>query len=425
MSQKKLTIGLIGGGTVGNSVLELLEQTGSKLKSRHGLVFYIKRIAEKDAKRRMTLKRFGGILCKNAKQILDDTEIDTVIEVIGGKVDAEKIIIEALKKRKNVVTGNKGLLASHGKRLFKEASKYNCYLGFRAALTGCQEIRNLLEYGVTSKTVLGIFNGTTNYILSKMDENSMSFSDALKEAQKLGYAEKDPSLDIDGGDSANKLILTVRLAFAHNLKLEDFHFEGIRDVEIQDVQFAKELGYTIKLLGVMKKENNILEVRVHPCLIPEDTLLASVKGVYNGIRVISDAGEVNDWTAEGAGGRAAAGAIIRDLIDIANETKFRLPELGGKLCIKKMSSVKCKYYIRLSAVNKPGVLAKIASVLAKHNINIRSVIQKGEEIETIVPIIVITDEAMEKEAQKAIKMIDSLPIVKRRTKLIRIEECVS
>ncbi len=425
MSKKKVIIGLIGAGTVGNGVIKLLEETARELKSRHGLIFYIKRIAEKDPKRRKALKQSGHILCKNVNEILDDPEIDTVIEVISGIGDAKEIIKGSLKKRKNVVTGNKRLLALSGEGLFKLASQYDCHLGFRAALTGCQVIQSHLEYGVTIKSILGIFNGTTNYILSEMEDNNMSFADALKEAQRLGYAEKDPSLDIDGRDTANKVILTARLAFAHRLKREDFYCEGIRDIRIQDVEFAKQQGYAIKLLGIIREENNILEVRVHPCLVPKDTLLASVKGVHNGIRVISDAGEVNNWTAEGAGGRAAAGAIIYDLIDIANETKLRLPELVRKPSIKKMPSLKCKYYIRVRVMNKPAVLAKIASALAKHNINIRSVVQKGVDIGAIVPIVIITDEAMEKEVQKAAKTINSLPIVKSRMKLIRIEECVS
>ncbi|MCK4261734.1 homoserine dehydrogenase [bacterium] len=424
MKEKKLTIGLIGLGTVGYSVFDLLEERKNELKKQHGLNFYLKRIVEKDPKKKKNLKSFRGILCKNVEEILGDSEIDTVIELIGGIDPAHKIIREALKRKKNVVTGNKHLLGLHGKSLFREANKNNRYLGFRAAMTGCHQVLNHLEYGGTIKSILGVFNGTTNYILSQMEENDMSFSDALKQAQKLGYAERDPSLDIDGLDSAYKLILIVRLAFVYNLKPDSFYIEGIRNIEIQDVQFAKELGYAIKLLGIVKRENNALEVRVHPCLVPKNKSLALLKGVENGIEIIDEARGNGGLIAEGAGGNPAASAVLADLIDIANDSGIYLPEPIEKLSIKKMPLIKCKYYIRFNAINKPGVLAKIASVLAKYNINIRKVIQKGEEIGAVMPIIIITDEAVEREAQKAVKIIDKLPIVKSKTKLIRIEEKV-
>lgn len=424
MKEKKLTIGLIGLGTVGYSFFNLLEERKNELKKQHGLNFYLKKIAEKDPKKKKTLKSFSGIFCKNVEEILGDPEIDTVIELIGGINPANGIIKEALKSKKNVVSGNKELLATLGSKLFKKASTNNCYLGFRAALTGCHQILSHLEYGGAIKSILGIFNGTTNYILSQMEKNNMSFSDALERAEKLGYAERNSSLDISGKDSAHKLMLIVRLAFGYSLKRKDFHIEGIEDIEIQDVQFAKELGYVIKLLGIIKRENNILEVRTHPCLISKNSPLAGLKDVENGIEIVDKARGNTALIAEGAGGNPAASAILADLFDIANDSGIHLPEPIEKFSIKKISLIKCKYYIRFNAINKPGVLAKIASVLAKHNINIRKVIQKGEEIGAVMPIIIITDEAIEKEAQKAVKIIDKLPIVKSKTKLIRIEEQV-
>ena len=426
MKEKKMTIGLIGLGTVGYGVFNLLKKRENELKKQHGIVFSLKKIVDRHPEKQTNISSFSNLLCKNAKDILNDTEIDTVIELIGGENPAYEIIKEALRKKKNVVTGNKQLLAEHGDKLFKEAAKNNRYLGFRAAMTGCHQVISHLEYGGTIKSILGVFNGTTNYILSQMENNNISFSDALEKAQKLGYAEKDPSLDIGGFDTAHKVILITRLAFAYNLKKKDFYIEGIKDIEIQDVVFARELGYAIKLLGIIKKEKGVLEVRVHPCLIPKNKTLALVKGVENGIEIIYEARGNNGYVAEGAGANPAASAVIADLLDLANDSRISLPEPVEKLSIKKMYLVRCKYYIRFNAINKPGVLAKISSVLAKHSINIRTVIKKGEEIGAIVPIIIITDEASERDTQKALKIIDKLPIIERKskTKLIRIEEKV-
>jgi len=424
MKEKKLTIGLIGLGTVGYSVFNLLKKRKNELKKHHGIVFSLKKIADKHIEKKKNLNSFSGILCKNAKDILNDPEIDTVIELIGSEPPAYEIIKEALRNKKNVVTGNKHLLAEQGDKLFKEATKNNRYLGFRAAMTGCHQVLSHLEYGGTIKSILGVFNGTTNYILCQMENNDISFPDALEKAQKIGYAERDPALDVNGFDTAHKVILIARLAFAYNLKKNNFYIEGIKDIEIQDVHFAKELGYAIKLLGIIKKENGVLEVRVHPCLIPKNKTLAIVKGVENGIEIIDEARGNNGYVAEGAGGDPAASAVLADLLDLANDSRISLPEPVEKLSIKKMALVRCKYYIRFNAINKPGVLAKISSVLAKHSINIRSVVQKGEKIGAVTPIIVITDEALERDAQKAIKIIDNLPVVKNKTKLIRIEEKV-
>lgn len=424
MKEKKISLGLIGLGTVGASVFDLLEKRKDELKRQHGLNFHLKRIAEKDPKKRKNLSSFRGILSKEAEEILNDPEIGTVIELIGSVEPAYQIIKEALKRKKNVVTGNKRLLALHGKSLFKEAYRNNCCLGFRAAMTGCHQVLNHLEYGGTIKSIVGVFNGTTNYVLSEMEENNITFLKALKQAQRLGYAEKDPSLDIDGLDSAHKLILVTRLAFAYDLKLDHFYIEGIRNIALEDVQFARELGYVIKLLAIIKREDNVLEARLHPCLIPKDRPLALIKGVENGIEIIDQVRGKGGLIAEGAGGGPAASAVLADLIDLAHGSGVHLPQLTEELSLKKMPLISSKYYIRFNALNKPGVLAKIASVLAKNNINIRSVIQKGEELGAMVPIIIITDEALEKETQKAVKIIDALPLVKSKTKLIRIEEKV-
>ncbi len=422
MRDKKLTVGLIGAGTVGRSTLGLLQKRKAELRTRHGLSFCVKRIAEKDPKKRRGLEAFGSIVSHDFDAILNDPEIDTVVELIGGITPAYDIVIEALRRKKNVVTANKYLLATRGERVFKEARKNNCYLGFRAAITGCHQAKNHLEYGGTIKSILGVFNGTTNYILWRMEEDDTDFSNALKKAQELGYAERNASLDIDGFDSAHKMIVVARLAFAHQLKLNDFHIEGIGGIKIDDVRYAKELGYVVRLLGTIRRDGNSLEVRLHPCLVGKDKQLAHLKGVQNGIEITDEARGNNSLVALGAGGDPAGSAVLADLIDIANDTVLQLPATRKQFRVKKMSQVKCEYYLRFNAVNKPGVLAKIATVLARHGINIRTVIQKGPGPRAVTPIIVITDRALERETQKAVRAIDQLPITRGKTELIRLAE---
>jgi homoserine dehydrogenase len=422
MSEKKLTVGLIGVGTVGRSTLGLLQKRRDELRSRHALTFHVKRIAEKDPRKRKGLKAFGAVVSQDVHALLNDPEIDTVVELIGGEHPAYEIILEALRKKKNVVTGNKQLIATLGEKLFKEARKNNCYLGFRASITGCHQVKNHLEYGGTIKSILGVYNGTTNYILSRMEEADVSLSDALKEAQDLGFAERNASLDIDGSDSAHKMIVVTRLAFAHELKKADFHIEGIEGIKREDVRYAKELGYGVRLLGTIRRDGNSLEVRLHPCLVGKDKQLAHLKGVQNGIEITDEARGNNSLVALGAGGDPAGSAVLADLIDIANDTVLQLPATRKQFRVKKMSQVKCEYYLRFNAVNKPGVLAKIATVLARHGINIRTVIQKGPGPRAVTPIIVITDRALERETQKAVRAIDQLPITRGKTELIRLAE---
>jgi homoserine dehydrogenase len=422
MKEKKITIGLIGLGTVGFSVFNLLNQRKEELLKQHGINFYLKMIMEKDKEKIKKIKNFSGIYCQNIEEMLNDPEIDTVVELIGGIDPAKEMILKSLKKSRNVVTGNKQLLAVFGDKLFKEARKNNAFLGFRAAMTGCHSVLNHLQYGGMIKSIIGVFNGTTNFILSQMDENNMDFSDALKKAQELGFAEKNPSLDIEGRDTAHKAILITRLAFMCHLKPSEIYIEGIKNIDLKDMEYAKEFGYTIKLLGIIKKEKNTLEIRIHPCLIPNKKAMALIKGAENSIEIIDDARGVGGLIAEGAGGNPAASAIVADLIDIANDSKVFMPDAVGKYVIKKISKIKSKYYFRFNALNKPGVLGKISTILARHNINIKNVTQKGDKIGNFVPVIIITYEAQEREVQKAIKKIDNSSITNSKTKIIRIEE---
>lgn len=420
---KRINIGLVGFGTVGSSVKSTIDKRKGEIKKQHNFEFNIKRIAEKkDFERK---KRVPEELLSTVDDIIQDPEIDTVIELIGGEDPAKDIIVKALRNKKNVITANKELLADYGDFLIREARKNGCYFGFRAAMTGCYEVLDRLYYGGTVESVIGVFSGTCNYILTEMEKSNKDFDQILKQAQDLGYAERDPSLDIDAVDTKYKLMAIARLVLAASLRRKNFYVEGIRGISLQDIQFAKKLGYKIKLLGIIKREGEEVDIRAHPALIPQDKILASLRGVENCIQINDILKGEGSLVAAGAGGNPAAMAVFSDLIDTAREVKIHWPTVKKEISIKRINSIKCKYYMRFSAINQPGVLAKVASALAKFNININKVTQEGEKIGAVVPIIIITDEALEGNVKKALKIIDGLPVIKDKTRLIRIEENVS
>lgn len=427
MIEQKINLGLLGLGTVGSSVVKILSERKNDFKLNYGVEFKIDRIAVRQINAKRKVKVSREILTDNPDEILNNPNIDTVIELIGGVSPAKDFILKALRNKKNVVTGNKHLLALHGDKLINEALKNNCYLGFRAAITGCHQILEHLSYGGPSiNNIVGIFNGTCNYILTEMERSNENFNEVLKRAQECGYAEQDPSMDIDGIDTADKAIIIARIVYGLSLKTSDFHVEGIRGIDIQDIKSVKELGYRIKLLAIMKRDNDMLEIRIHPALVQQNKAIAMLKGIENGIQISDDLRGPRGLYAEGAGGNPTASAVIMDLMNIANNASIAWTNKTGKLSVKRMNSVNCKYYMRINALNKPGALARVSSVLGKFNINIRNVIQKGEErkIGAIVPIIIITDEALERDVQKAIKQINSLKLSKEKAIIIRIEDNV-
>ncbi len=424
MIVKKINIGLLGLGTVGSSVVKILSKKKAEYRRNYGFEFNIKKILVKRINAKRNVNVSNGILTTNPDSILNDPEIDTVIEVIGGLSPAKDMILKAIKNKKNVVTGNKHVLSLYGDKIIKEARKNNCYLGFRAAITGSHQILSHLYYGASVKSIIGVFNGTCNFILTEMEKSNKDFPEILEQAKQLGYAEADPSMDIDGTDTAHKVIIISKLLFGLNIKLEDFYVEGIRDIDIQDIQFSKELNYRIKLLGIMKRENNNVDIRVHPALVPINTSLALLKGAENGIQIDDELRGQGGLYAEGAGGDPTASAIITDLMGVANGSPISWPKQVSKLLIKRIKSINCKYYIRFNAINKPGVLANISSILGRFDINLNKVIQKGERLDTVLPIIIISDEAKENDVRKAIKLIGNLNVTKGKTKIIRIEENV-
>ena len=429
---KKINVGLIGFGNVGSGVVKILSDRKNFLSERIGLNINIKKICDKALSSRRNAAVGRSHFTKDAKEIINDPQVDIIVELIGGIHPAKEYIAEALKKGKSVVTANKALLAQEGRELFALAHDRGKSIYFEASVgAGIPIIKSLREGLVANKfySIFGIVNGTSNFILSRMSHNNLTFGDALSEARKRGFAEKDPALDIEGIDSAHKLILLTYLCFGRLVSLEDIFIEGISQVSLADINYAGELGFEIKLLAIAKKESDELEVRVHPTLIPKMHLLSSVSGIFNAIYVSSDLAGNLLFYGPGAGQLSAASAVVSDLVDLTQGLKagmFR-PTLNIVLdkSIKKLrriSEVESRYYIRFMTTDKPGVLAKISGVLAKFGISIASVTQKERRKAQVVPIVMIIHEAKEKDLRGALEIIGRLDIIKQKSVAIRIEE---
>lgn len=423
---KKVNIGLIGFGTVGGSVVKILKERKELIKRKLDAELVIKRIADKDISTPRGVKVDPGILTRKIDDVLNDPEINMVIELIGDSPVAEEVILGAIKRGKPVVTANKALLAKKGRRIFKEAERRGVGIYFEASVGGGIPIIKALREGLVANRIsslFGIINGTANYILSGMSHYGSSFKEALRDARARGYAERDPSLDVEGIDSAHKLTILSTLAFEGFVDLKDIYREGITKITSQDIQYAKEFGYVVKLLAIAKKSDGSLEARVHPTMIPKEHLLAAVDGAYNAIYVRGDLIGRSMFYGRGAGGFPAASAVMADIMDLVKSKGQPLPlDFGRKpLRIKDMGEVETRYYIHFTTVDRPGVLASISGVLAKHRISIASVIQKERREKGKVPIVMMTHEAKESSVQKALKEIDRLKVVKAKSMLIRVE----
>jgi len=422
MPEKKLHIGIFGLGTVGTGVVELLMKGGGL---RDDLNFVLEKVVVKNISKKRQISLPDGILSSHPEDILDNSEIDTVIEVIGGLHPAREFVLKALEEGKNVITANKALLASSGSFIFQKAIENNCYLGVRASnIAAYRLIESLTTSPSRLKKLIGIFNGTCNYILTEMEKKGENLKTVLKRAQSLGYAEANPADDINGYDTAHKLIILLGLALGYFPPPDSIYIEGIGNITCQDVLFARQLGYRIKLVAIAQKENDLLEARVHPALLPVDRGLARLEGVENGLEIRDEIGLEIGMQAPGAGKYPTATAIIEDLICIARGRKLFFSREASPLRLKPVGKIKTKYYLKFLALDKAGVLAKIAHVLGEHNISIESVIQKGreEKKEGVVPIIMLTHEAVEENIQEALKKIKNLPVVKGDPLLIRVEE---
>lgn len=423
-----INTGIIGFGTVGTGAARILLNNHDIIFKRTGLDIRLKRIADLDIERDRGLKVPEGVLTTDARDILEDKDIDIVVELIGGIHPAKEFILQAINNNKHVVTANKALLATEGNEIFLEAERKGVFVGFEASVAGGIPIIKVMQEGLVANRILniyGIINGTSNYILTKMTEEGKEFSVALKEAQGLGYAEADPTFDIEGIDSAHKLTILSSLAYGIPLSYKEVYKEGITRITSQDIDFARELGYKIKLLAITKAVDNEVEMRVHPTMIPQDYIISKVDGVYNAIYVEGDAVGSTLYYGRGAGDMPTGSAVVADIVDIAKKAEsgkghyfFLRP---SNLRIRKMEDIESMYYFRFSAIDKPGVLSKISGILGENNISIASVIQKGRRIGGAVPLVVLTHLAKERDVVKAIEAIDNLPVVTEPTHFIRVE----
>ena len=429
---KKINIGIIGFGNVGSGVVKILRDKKTFLSEKIGLEINIKKICDKDLSSKRNISIDKELLTSDAKNIINDPQIDIVVELIGGVHPAKEFITDSIKKGKNIVTANKALLAEYGQELFALARDTGKNIYFEAAVGGGIPIIKSLREGLVANrfnSVFGIVNGTSNFVLSQMSANNCEFHHALSEAKIKGFAEKDPTLDIEGMDSAHKLVILTYLCFGRLVKLNDVFIEGISRISLADINYAKELGFEIKLLAIAKKENDQLQVRVHPTLIPKEHLLSSVTGVFNAIYVSSDMAGNLLFYGPGAGQLSAASAVVSDLVDLTQDIKAGLfrPTMNivedktiTKLC--KIDDISGRYYIHFTVEDKPGVLAKIAGILAKFGISIASVNQKEKLRAQAVPVVMIIHQAREKNLRLALAAIDRLNVIKERAVAIRIEE---
>jgi len=429
---KKIKVGLIGFGTIGSGVAEVLKKKGKLIKERSGLNIVIEKVCDTNLKvRRLARKNTGAIVTKSADDILYDSSIDMVIELIGGIKAAKDVVLKAIKMKKHVITANKALLAIHGKEIFKLAEKNGVSVGFEASVAGGIPIIKALREGLVSSridTIYGIINGTSNFILTEMGEDKYSFKKALAEAKKKGFAEANPKLDINGVDSAHKLAILALLGFKFPVNFKDIHVEGIEDIEQSDIEYANGLGYEVKLLAIAKRVGDKLEVRVHPTLLPAKYVLSSVKGIYNAIFVRGDLIGRSLFYGKGAGKYPTAGAVISDIIDIGKKAGTGVkdyilaPDTKNKIKgVKKFGKIETRYYVRFGAIDKPGVLAKVSGVLARHHISIASVTQKERKEAQVVPIVMMTHRALEENMREALKEIKSLGVIKGKPVRIRVE----
>lgn len=429
---KKINIGIIGFGNVGSGVVRILRDRKTMLSGKISTQIIIKKICDADIVSKRNVSVDKSLLSKNVSDILDDPQIDAVVELIGGIHPAKEFICEALKKGKHVITANKALLAQHGRELFALAQDCGKSIYFEASVgAGIPIIKSLREGLVANKfnSVFGIVNGTSNYVLTSMSGKNCSFNEALREAKQKGFAEKDPTFDIEGIDSAHKLIILVFLCFGKFVDMREVFIEGISSVSISDINYAKELGFSIKLLAIAKREDDSLEVRVHPTLVRDSHMLASVDGVFNAIYVSSDLAGDLLFYGPGAGQLSAASAVVSDLVDLIQDLKAgmfkptlnNIPDLSVKK-LRKIEEFSSRYYIRFTALDKPGVLAKVSGVLSKFGISIASVTQKERHKARSVPIVMVIHEAKEKNLRAALEIIDRMNIIKEKSVAIRIED---
>lgn len=426
---EKVDIAILGLGTVGQGVVKVIQKNSDQWLKRCGAQINIKKVLEKDLNRERDVELPEGVITSDWQEIVSDPDIKVIIEVMGGINPALKFQLEALENGKSVITANKDLLAEHGQELFEAATAKGLDLYFEASVGGGIPIITPLKQSLVANNIeqiLGIVNGTTNYILTRMAREGMKYEDALQEAKELGYAEADPTSDVGGLDAARKVAILACLAFHTRVRLQDVYVEGITKITPNDLHYAKELGYAIKLLGIAREENNQIEVRVNPCMIPIDHPLANVSDSYNAIFVRGDAVGDTMFYGRGAGQMPTASSIVGDLVEVIRNLKKGSTGRLSCTCyenkeIKEIGEVETKYFLRLHVLDRPGVLASIASVFGNHGVSLATVIQKNGQLGDVAEIVVITHKVKEKDIQDALRVIRDMSITKDIDSLIRVE----
>jgi homoserine dehydrogenase len=433
---KPINVGLLGIGTVGGGTFNVLARNEAEITRRAGRPIRITKVADKNLELARQVTAGRAQVTEDAFSVVTDPEIDIVIELIGGYGIAKELVLKAIANGKHVVTANKALLAVHGNEIFAAASKQGVMVAFEAAVAGGIPIIKALREGLTANRIqwiAGIINGTTNFILSEMRDKGLPFDVVLKEAQRLGYAEADPTFDIEGVDAAHKITILSALAFGIPMQFDKAHVEGISKLDADDIKYAEQLGYRIKLLGITRRRPEGVELRVHPTLIPAKRLIANVEGAMNAVLVQGDAVGATLYYGKGAGAEPTASAVIADLVDVTRmhtaDPEHRVPHLAFQpdamedTPILPLSEVETSYYLRLRVEDKPGVLADITRILADQQISIDAMIQREPgEGESQTDIIMLTHITREKNVDAAIVKIEALPVVKKKVIRLRMEE---
>ncbi len=432
---QQINVGIIGFGTVGAGTVEVLLKNRDVISSRVGSDIIVKKIADLDLDSDRGIPIESGLLTREAMEVIEDPDIHVVVELMGGINLAKEYILKAMEKGKHVVTANKALLAEFGEEIYQAAEDHGVSIAFEASVGGGIPVIRSFREGLSAnriQTIMGILNGTSNYILTRMTERELPYDEAVQEAIKLGYAEDPPTLDVDGTDAAHKLAILVSIAFGLPISFNRIYRQGIDKLTPEDILFAREFGYCIKLLAVARYQEGKVAARVHPCMVPLDHIMASVNGVYNAIYVEGDFVGPNLYYGLGAGRRPSGSAVVSDIIYLARQIRKGVNKLIPPLAharpqddavsIQPIDELKTAYYFRFAAVDKPGVLSKISGVLGDHQISIASVIQKGREEKGSVPVVMLTHEAQESNVTKALSLMENLDVLTDETIMIRVAE---
>lgn len=432
---KQLNVGILGLGTVGGGTYTVLKRNASEITRRTGVAIKVVQVADRNLANAKALATDADVT-DDAFAVVNNPAVDVVVELIGGYTLSRELVLKAIANKKHVVTANKALIALHGNEIFAAAKANNVIVAFEAAVAGGIPIIKALREGLGANRVewvAGIINGTTNFILTEMREKGLNFADVLGEAQRLGYAEADPTFDVEGIDAAHKLTIMSAIAFGMPMKFEQAYTEGITKLEQVDIKYAEELGYRVKLLGITKRSDSGVELRVHPTLIPEKRLVANVNGAMNAVVVKGDAVGPTLYYGAGAGAEPTASAVVADLMDVARlidaTSAQRVPYLAFQpeqvqdLAILPIDEVQSAYYLRLRASDKPGVLADVTKILGDRSISIDAMLQKEpDENETEADIVILTHITVEKNMNAAIAAIESLEAISGKVVRIRMEE---